>query len=339
MPKRKRREIPTPVWERPHSAIGRTIAGHSAQFYALAAVVLLVLASVAFVGYGFLRDYIDKQHRPSSTAVRIDDTNFTLRYYAQRLKEYIRQVGGTGSQLAQPQVAFSAVTETLVQETILLRFAGDEGQTASEDDVNNEIATQLGITASDPNFEPRFQEELARTGLSEDQYRDMMKAQVLRRKMIEKFTAALPPSAESIHYRQILVSDQANADDIRSQVQSGADFAQLAAERSLDTQTNQNGGDAGWVPRGVLSKELEDLLFSQDVNGVVTFPSGRQVWVYQVVEKAADRPVDETQKPRLAQKAFQEWVNAKRSALKIEEFVTSDNDKARWVIDQAYAQA
>lgn len=339
MPKKRRREIPTPAWERHHSAIGRTVAGRSPQVYAAAGVVLLIVAALAVVGYGFLKDYIDRQHRPDSTAVRIDDTRFTLRYYAQRLKEYVRQVGGSGTQLAQPQVAFPAVTETLVQETILLRFAGEEGQEASEEEVNNEIATQLGINAGDPNFQTRLQEELARTGLSEEQYRDMMKAQVLRRKMTDKFTAGLPASAESVHYRQILVSSQKEADDIRSQVQSGADFAQLAATKSLDAQTNQNGGDAGWVPRGVLSKELEDLLFSQDVNAVVTYPTGNRVWVYQIVEKAADRPVDDTQKPRLAQKALQEWLDSKRASLKIEELVSNDSAKARWVIDHVYTGA
>ncbi len=339
MPRKKRREIPTPAWERHHSAIGRTIAGRSPQVYAAFGVVLLVVAALAVVGYGFLKDYIDRQHRPDSTAVRIDDTEFTLRYFAQRLKEYVRQVGGSGTQLAQPQVAFPAVTETIVQETILLRFAGEEGQEVTEDEVNNEIATQLGINATDPNFQTRFQEELVRTGLSEQQYRDMMKAQVLRRKMTDKFTAGLPASAESVHYRQILVGSQSEADDIRSQIESGADFAQLAAARSLDTQTNQSGGDAGWVPRGILSKELEDLLFSQEVDAVVTYPSGNRVWVYQVVEKAADRPVDEAQKPRLAQKALQEWLDSKRANLKIEELVSNDAAKAQWVIDQVYTGA
>ncbi len=337
MPKRKRREIPTPAWERPHGAIGRQLVGHSAQFYAIVGVVLLAIAGLGFIGYGFLADYLADQHRPDSTAVRVDDTKFTLRYYTERLKTYIRQVGGAGSQLAQYNIAFTAVTEQIVQETILLRFAGDEGQTATEDEIKTEIATTLGIPVSDPNFEARFQEELARSGLTEDQYNDMMKASVLRRKMSEKYAAAIPASAESIHYRQILVTAQSEADDIRKQIEDGTDFAQLAAEKSLDSQTNQTGGDAGWTPRGVLSKELEDTLFALDANAVTTYPtSDTAVWVYQVVEKEADRAVDETQKPRLAEKALQEWIDGKRATLKIEESVTTDADKFQWAYDRAY---
>lgn len=336
MPRRKRREIPTPAWESSHGAIGRQLVSHSAQFYAIAGVVLLAIAGVGLIGYGFFSDYRAGQHRPDSTAVRVDNTEFTLRYYTERLKTYIRQVGGAGSQLAQYNIAFSAVTEQIVQETILLRFAGDEGQTATSDEIKTQIATTLGINASDPNFDARFQEELARSGLTEDQYNDMMKAAVLRKKMSDKYTAAIPASAESIHYRQILVATQAEADDIRAQVEGGADFAQLAAEKSLDTQTNQSGGDAGWTPRGVLSKELEDALFALNANAVTTYPISSRVWVYQVLEKEAGRAIDETQKPKLAEKALQEWIDAKRATLKVEEFVTTDADKFKWAYDRAY---
>lgn len=336
MPKRKRREIPTPAWERPHGAIGRQLAGRSAQFYAAVGVVLLAIAGLVFVGYGFLADYIADQNRPDSTAVRVDDTKFTLTYYTERLKTYIRQVGGTGAQLATPQIAFTAVVEQLVEETILLRFAGEEGLTASEDEIKKQIATAMGIPVDDPNYEARFQEELARSGLTEDQYRDMMEATVLRKKMVEKYTAGIPASAESIHYRGILVGTQSEADDIKQQIEDGADFAQLAAEKSLDSQTNQTGGDAGWVPRGVLSKEVEDTLFALDTNAVTTYPTGSTVWVYQLLEKQADRAVEESQKPTLAEKAYGEWLSEKRGTVKVEETVTTDADKFRWAYDRAY---
>lgn len=335
MPKRKR-PIPTPAWERHHSAIGRTIAGRSPQFYATAGIILLVLAAIGVVGYGFVSDYIAKKHRPDATALKVDQTEYTLKYYAARLKQYVQQAGGASNQNAQPSIAFPTITEQLIEESLLMQFAPGEGQTASDDDVKNKIAGVIGIAATDPNYQARFQEEVARSGLAQDEYLSMAKAAVLRQKMLDKFTAAVPASAESVHYRQIVVSSQSDADDITNQLKNGADFAGLASSKSIDKQSGAKGGDMGWIPKGVLPKALEDTLFGLDANGVTTYPQGSNVYVLQVTEKQADRPVDTSQKPNIASAALNQWIQTKRASITIEDPITTDTTLQQWAVDHAY---
>ena len=332
MPRKRRRgRIPTPAWERQHGTIGRTLLGRTPQFYATVGIILLVVAALGVVAYAVASDRIAEANRPNETALKVGDKEYTLEYYTDRLKDLVQQLGGV--QQVQAQTAIAGMTQQLLQEAIVLRFAADEGQSATDDDVNGEIATRLGITKDDANFQTRFQEELARSGLKEDKYRDMASAAVLRKKLLDKFTSEVPASAESVHYRQILVGSQTEADAVRTQIEGGADFAALAQEKSTDTATKSKGGDAGWVPRGVLAKAVEDQLFGQEVNKITTYPVQSGVYVYQVLEKAADRAVEDTQKSTLAQRKLQDWMTEKQKSVTVEDTLSSDTDQLSYVRD------
>ena len=322
MPKRRRRSsVPVPVWERDRGAIGRRIAGGSPRFYATAGVVALVVVAVGIVAFAFLNNYIEDRNRPGSTAVKVEDTNYTVRYFTKRLDRFIQQAGGTGSVFGQqPQAALSLVADELIDEALLLRFAADQGQSATDDEVKAEIAKMLTLTApDDPTFDTRLQEELSRTGFTEQQYRDMARAAVLKRKVEEKFTAEVPAVAESIHYRQIILetTDLTEGDALVRQIEGGADFAQLAAEKSTDTAAKESGGEVGWAPRGSLQKALEDALFALEPGKLTVYPQDQNVYVYQVLEKQLDRPVEDDQKTTISQNKFRSWLDEKRASVKI----------------------
>ena len=343
MPRKRRQgKIPTPAWEQPHSALTRSFFDRSPQFFGLVGAIFLVFAAMGVIGYAIASDYIADRNRPDSAAVRIDDgTNeveYSLKYFTNRVKTFVQASGGAG--VVSAQVAIPQTTNQIVQEEIMRRFGSEQAAAATEDEINNDIATRMGLASKDdPNFQLRFQEELSRSGISESQYRDMAAAAVIRNKVLEKFTAEVPASAESIRYRQILVRDQAEADDLRSQIEGGADFAALATEKSLDTVTRSAGGEVGWVPRGILDEKTEEQLFGQELNAITTYSISAGTYVYQVLEKEPDRALDENQKSVLAQKKLTDWVAEKTAGLTVEEFVTTSEDNARYVIERAFPQA
>ncbi len=343
MPKRRRSRVPTPAWERERGTIGSRLLGRSAQFYAAAGVVLLVVAALGLVGFGFASNWIEDRNRPGSTAVQVGETRYSVRYYTERLRKRVQELGGAGSQFGQnPQLALGPLSEELIEEALLLRFAEEQGQTATEDEVKSEIATLLSITADDANFDTRFQEELTRTNITEVQYRDMAKAAVLKRKVQDKFTAEVPANAESVHYRQIIVKEQSEADSIKSQIEGGADFAQIAAEKSLDTSAKENGGDAGWVPRGSLEKSLEDVLFALEPGKLTTFSTASSFYVYQVLEKQADRPVEDAQKSQVSNNAYQAWLEEKRGTVNVVNHMdlsAGDPDKIEYAVSHVRQSA
>jgi parvulin-like peptidyl-prolyl isomerase len=331
--------VPVPAWDKDRGAIGRRFGGKTPQFYAAIGIVALLVVSVGLVGYAFLNDYVQDRNRPGSTAIKVEDTNYTVRYFTERLNRYIQQAGGSGSVFGQnPQAALPLVGDELIDEALLLRFAQEKNVVATEDEIKAELATMLSLTGpDDASFETRLGEELARTNLTEEQFRDMARAAVLRRKAQAVFTAELPATAESIHYRQIVLegTDQAPGDAIVREVEGGADFAEIAKQRSTLPDAKDNGGDAGWVPRGSLDKQLEETLFPLEAGQLVVYPTESNVYVYQVLEKQPDRPVEESQKLSLSTNAFRAWLDEKRSSVNIVndmEFPGGNIDKIQYAL-------
>lgn len=329
----RQRRIPTPSWEKDRGITGG-ISASRLQMLATGAAALLVLAAFAAIGFGFLSNYLDDRNRPDSTAIKAGDTEFTVRDFTNRAKMYVTQIGGTSNY----QFIIPTVASQLAEQALVLKYANEKSVSATDDEVKEQIATLLGITITDPNFDQRLQEELTKTGLSDQQYRDMARTNVLKTKLNEQFTTELPATIDSIKYRQIVVANQAKADEVKAQIEAGGDFAALALENSTDTVTKDKGGDLGWAPIGFLNTSLNDLLFTLDVNQVVTFAGQSSVTVYQVTEKDPARAIDDDKKATLANQNYQKWLTEKRDAETIVDEMdlnTGNGDKIRYVIDNA----
>lgn len=68
--------------------------------------------------------------------------------------------------------------------------------------------------------------------------------------------------AEQVRASHILVNTKEEADAILAQLKAGGDFAAIAKEKSLDTQTKDKGGDLGYFGRGEMDPEFEKVAFS-----------------------------------------------------------------------------
>ncbi len=330
----RQRRIPTPSWEKDHG-IGGGFSGSRLQVLAAIGAALLVVAALGAIGFGFLYDELRERDRPNTTAIQVGDTRFTVRDFTNRAKMYVTEFTTTNYQVVVPSVSVS-----IQEQVVIIKYAGEKNVSATDDDVKAEIAKLLGIEATDPNFDQRLSEELTKTGLSDQQYRDYARGRALQGKLKEQFKTDLPATAESVHYRQILVPDQALADEIKAEIDAGGDFVALAAQHSTDTATKDTGGDKGWAPLGFLPDNQEELFFSLDLNQVVTIPAqgGTAVYVYQVTEKDAEHPVDEDKKDTLAQQNYNEWVAEKIEAEDVDDqmdFTNGNFDKIRYVINNA----
>ena len=67
--------------------------------------------------------------------------------------------------------------------------------------------------------------------------------------------------------RHILVETQDKCEDIKKQIQAGADFAQIAEEHSK-CPSGQHGGDLGEFSPGQMVKEFDDVVFSAETGKV-----------------------------------------------------------------------
>ena len=85
--------------------------------------------------------------------------------------------------------------------------------------------------------------------------------QILRRKLNEQLSATVPPTAEQIHARHILVPDETAAAAVQERLKNGESFEALAAELSTDPGSKDQGGDLGWFPRGFMVSAFEEAAF------------------------------------------------------------------------------
>jgi peptidyl-prolyl cis-trans isomerase C len=63
--------------------------------------------------------------------------------------------------------------------------------------------------------------------------------------------------------RHILVETQEKCQDIKSQIEAGADFAEMAKEHSK-CPSGKTGGELGQFSPGQMVKEFDDVVFSAD---------------------------------------------------------------------------
>ena len=111
--------------------------------------------------------------------------------------------------------------------------------------------------------------------------------------------------------------------DIQKAIDAGTDWAEIAKKYSEDTQTSDKGGDLGWFAHGMITKlDIEDDVFTLDVNKVSPqkSDSSQTVW-YKVLEKSASRDLDDAQKKKITDSAYDYWYQHMKKAHTIQKLV------------------
>jgi len=68
--------------------------------------------------------------------------------------------------------------------------------------------------------------------------------------------------------RHILVKTEEQCEDLKKEIEGGADFADVAKEHS-DCPSGERGGDLGEFSPGQMVKEFDEVVFSGDLNTVL----------------------------------------------------------------------
>jgi peptidyl-prolyl cis-trans isomerase C len=67
--------------------------------------------------------------------------------------------------------------------------------------------------------------------------------------------------------RHLLVDSEEKCNEIKKQIENGADFAEMAKQHS-SCPSGRNGGDLGEFGRGMMVKEFDEVVFSAPLNEV-----------------------------------------------------------------------
>lgn len=240
-------------------------------------------------------------------AARVNGQIITLADFEKELARYEaaqRSLGGT-----QPNGQYPYQTDVLdylIEQTLIEQAAASEGIAVSEQELDTEVQrlkTETGDVA--------FQEWLQANQYTFDEFRRVLRAQLIAQAMIDKVATSVAATADQVRARHIVVTSVETGQVILTQLEQGADFSTLARTYSLDESTRLNGGDLGFFPRGLLlAPEIEEAAFSLAVGETSQIiESDFGIHIVQVLDREPARPLSAEIQQRLRAVAFEKWLD------------------------------
>jgi peptidyl-prolyl cis-trans isomerase C len=222
-------------------------------------------------------------------------------------------------QLAEDRTAWQAeVLDNMIDVLLIEQYAAENEIEITEEEVEAEIAELNRLAAEN---EMTVAEVF---GYPEEMLTEKIREILIVQAVNEAITAEVPTTAPQVHARHILVRDEETAQAILDQLNSGADFGELALNYSKDRSTATSGGDLGWISPGeLLQPEVEDIIFSMPVNSRYPepVPSKLGYHVLEVLERAEQRLLDAQQLVARQQAVFADWLAEQRENAEIIRYI------------------
>lgn len=227
-------------------------------------------------------------------------------------------------QQQQLEASVDEILQDLVDRQVILQHAvRDSTLIPSDAEVNQAADAEIERRRVAAGSEEAFQQALARENLTLTDVRDRFRNEARTGMILQRYNAQLMQSAtpipvaeaemreffeanraqlqelpEMLTVQQVLIrsgaSDSAwaqarqKADSLYALILAGADFAELATEHSEDEGSAVQGGDLGWVPRGMMVGDFERAAFAL-MDGATT-PPVRSEYGYHIIRAERSRP-------------------------------------------------
>jgi peptidyl-prolyl cis-trans isomerase C len=233
------------------------------------------------------------------------------------LDEFAKQSGFGSLSEGDPQykAAIQQIMPQLVGIEIAKAYASEHNITASDKEVDQQIekikkqvGDQARSSGQDLSNQEAYEQALKQNNVTEEQLRDDIRENLPVQKVQEKVAGNAEPSDEEIqkYYEQnkeaqfttpeqrcvrhiLFNKDQKQkAEDVKKQLENGADFAKLAKEYSQDPGSAEKGGDLGCIGKGETVPDFEEAAFGAE-QGEIVGPVKTQ-FGYHILEVTDAKP-------------------------------------------------
>ncbi len=218
------------------------------------------------------------------------------------------------------QLQDSIVQELIDRQLVVKEFYKDEKRKVPASYIDNQIAETIATQFDGDRS--KFLAYLRSRGISQKEYRKEVEEEMVygyMRQQQRKSASTISPvkiqtfydenkehfyQEDQVHLRLIQFtrgSDDTDAtlkkkaDDVMTQLKSGASFVDLARLYSQDSRRTK-GGDWGWQRRSDLRKEFSDILFTLEPGQYtqpITMPEGTFILYVEERKHAGIQPLDE----------------------------------------------
>lgn len=190
-----------------------------------------------------------------------------------------------------------------------------------------EVEAENSDIADDPDVQPALaqaraavlRDAMLRKKVDEGSSEEAVKARYEELKKAEDF------SYEEVHARHILLASEDDAKAVITELEGGADFEELAKEKSTGPSGPQ-GGDLGYFKMGQMVPEFGDAAFAMEIGSTSPEPVKTQFGfhVIKVEDKRKVDPSFEETEPQIRQELARDIVTALvedlREGVEIERF-------------------
>ncbi|HEY51654.1 MAG TPA: hypothetical protein G4O20_07620 [Dehalococcoidia bacterium] len=147
---------------------------------------------------------------------------------------------------------------------------------------------------------------------------------------------------EETHIQLMLLGSEEEAQDIRRQLEAGAEWGPLAVEHSQMKGVAENEGEFLISP-GEMSPPIDDYAHSPETEiGATSEPIRDETvttkggyWLIEVLDEDAERRIDTGYRDYLKSQAFDEWISSLLADEDNEVVNYLDAEKTSWAIEQA----
>jgi parvulin-like peptidyl-prolyl isomerase len=254
---------------------------------------------------------------PVPLAASVNGEPIPLADYERELSRFEAAQLAAGTDLATLGAYRDQVLSAMIDLKLLAQGARSQGASIDPAEIDRRYAGLI----QELGDESTFQAWLDAQSFTQEELRASLEEQVLGAKMVAQIVESVPQVVEQVHARHILVASQAEAEDVQAMLASGADFATLANQVSLDISTRPAGGDLGWFPQGYLRlAPVEQAAFSLqpgEISGVVESELGFHI--VQTLERG-EHLADADILRWLRERAVTDWLTQQRANAAIEIF-------------------
>jgi foldase protein PrsA len=250
--------------------------------------------------------------------------------------------------------------DQMIEEELIRQAAAEQGIEVTSEEIDRRIEENFGYYGDEPTPTPspspstatitstseitpteeltpmtrvEFEESYAqrigaleeRIGLTDADYRELFRTQLLKEKMQEFVGQQVPTTELQVRARHILVDTEEEANAVLERLQQGEDFATVAMEVSQDTLSAELGGDLGWFPRGKMDPAFEEVAFSLpvgEISDVVETSYGFHIIL--VEDRDEDRELDADMLEQRKSEAFDAWLTDLRAEADIQKYWSAD---------------
>ena len=273
------------------------------------------------------------------------------------LDEFAQQSGFGSLSKDDPQykAAIQQIMPQLVGIEIAKAYASEHNITASDKEVDQEIekikkqvGDQARTSGPDLSNQEAYEQALKQNNITEEELRDDIRENLPVQKVQEKVAGNARPTDEEIqkYYEQnkeaqfttpeqrcvrhiLFTKDQKQkAEDVKKQLEDGADFAKLAKEDSQDPGSAEKGGDLGCLGKGETVPPFEEAAFGAkegEIVGPVKTQFGYHILEVTETKPKQTRPLSEVE-PQIRSQlsseeqstAFSKWLEEQKKQRDVE---------------------